>query len=368
MLVTTNVYSKSNVPPWEWYNNNPTFAKEFNKLVKKHPVKKEWLRKLNGVGSPVKNISLDGVKYEYGYSCKPHDCADNQIHVLYNPQKKQIYAIYGLNEIGRFLDINYPKTIKEKLIELSRLKLKTKNEQTQLVVDCIDKYNEKLANEAFYILKKGKGSLRKFMQEGFDREEDEIRKISEKGTQEGIFKHLQMAVIIPSIDKFLKTSEIKTENSELIKEILVIVQTNLLTNKKLRTEHGTKNEIKRVVKSKAIRHLTKNTSECASNQDLLKPKIPINSKALLIGKWNEYDTDSAPKKLQFFKNGSSTLTTKNQKITGSWKISNEGKITAIYKVFFRELKAKISFNSTMLEFEASDSKRPGKSETLYFKK
>jgi hypothetical protein len=126
LLVVTNVYSKDRIHPSDWYSNNPTFAKKYNELMLNHPVKKEWLQKLNGVGAPVKQILLSGIQYEYGHSCKPHDCADNQVHVLFNPKKKQIYAIYGLNEKGTFLNQNYSKLIKEKLIELSELKLKSK--------------------------------------------------------------------------------------------------------------------------------------------------------------------------------------------------------------------------------------------------
>jgi len=134
MVVVTNAYSKDSVLPWDWYSNNSSFAKEYDKIMKNHPVKKVWLRKLKGVGSPVKKISLDGIQYDYVHSCKPHDCANNQIHVLYNTKKKQIFALYGLDEKGNFLSNKYSESIKKKLIELSGLKTNTKIKNSNSII------------------------------------------------------------------------------------------------------------------------------------------------------------------------------------------------------------------------------------------
>ena len=43
-----------------------------------------WVSKAQGTASPVEKITTDGKSFTIGHMCKPHDCADNQLTVVFN--------------------------------------------------------------------------------------------------------------------------------------------------------------------------------------------------------------------------------------------------------------------------------------------
>ena len=43
-----------------------------------------WVSKAQGAASPVERVSVEGKSFTVGYMCKPHDCADNQLSVVFS--------------------------------------------------------------------------------------------------------------------------------------------------------------------------------------------------------------------------------------------------------------------------------------------
>lgn len=52
-----------------------------------------WLYTLNGPGSTIEPLIIDNEKNYYIFSCKPHECEENQIEIIYNPNKEKITGI-----------------------------------------------------------------------------------------------------------------------------------------------------------------------------------------------------------------------------------------------------------------------------------
>ncbi|MFC6299582.1 lysozyme inhibitor [Pseudomonas sp. CCM 7893] len=43
-----------------------------------------WVSKAQGTASPVEDVKADGKTFTVGHMCKPHDCANNQLIVVFN--------------------------------------------------------------------------------------------------------------------------------------------------------------------------------------------------------------------------------------------------------------------------------------------
>lgn len=43
-----------------------------------------WVSKAQGTASPVEDVTADGKTFTVGHMCKPHDCADNQLSVVFS--------------------------------------------------------------------------------------------------------------------------------------------------------------------------------------------------------------------------------------------------------------------------------------------
>lgn len=64
-----------------------------------------WLVKMSN-SAPVRKLTLEGVEYQLAGPCKPHDCADNNLLLLYAPTRG---AVYGhLFEKGKTTVIGTP--------------------------------------------------------------------------------------------------------------------------------------------------------------------------------------------------------------------------------------------------------------------
>lgn len=83
---------------------NPQFKSAY--LAALGPKAKEkWLREMTN-SSLVRNVKLDGVDYQVAAPCKPHDCGDNNLLVIYSPTKGAVYG--SLHEKGRTTLIGAP--------------------------------------------------------------------------------------------------------------------------------------------------------------------------------------------------------------------------------------------------------------------
>lgn len=71
-------------------------------IASKEPYKKayaemlsfpSWVSKAQGTASPVEKVSADGKSFTMGHMCKPHDCADNQLSVVFSADGKKSWGL-----------------------------------------------------------------------------------------------------------------------------------------------------------------------------------------------------------------------------------------------------------------------------------
>jgi hypothetical protein len=68
-----------------------TFRRTYTKAL--GPLAKEpWLMELDGPAPPVKKVQVDGKEYQLASVCKNHDCADNNMVLLYAAATPSVYA------------------------------------------------------------------------------------------------------------------------------------------------------------------------------------------------------------------------------------------------------------------------------------
>jgi hypothetical protein len=53
----------------------------------------DWLTKLNGIASPIRDVSVHGTRLKFGTVCVPHDCGDNTAGVLFTPRQDRVVAV-----------------------------------------------------------------------------------------------------------------------------------------------------------------------------------------------------------------------------------------------------------------------------------
>jgi len=108
----TNGYEKDFVYPWDLLKDEEFKSLYYQALGKLNNV--YWIKKMQGVGSPVKKLILDGKEYLFITFCKPHACNTDFVLLLYNPQNKEIFGYY-VSEKGKYPIGNIDKN-KEKLL------------------------------------------------------------------------------------------------------------------------------------------------------------------------------------------------------------------------------------------------------------
>ncbi len=79
--------------------------------------KQPWLAEMNGPMPPVGEVSVAGTNYRNIAVCKPHDCHDHNLVLLYDPAKRVVYG--HLHESGRVTLLGRPSSVLAK--ELERL-------------------------------------------------------------------------------------------------------------------------------------------------------------------------------------------------------------------------------------------------------
>jgi hypothetical protein len=57
------------------------------------PWVKTVTKTFNGTSAPATTISVGGQPYLLGWVCKPHDCGDNQLYVLFAPGARQAWGL-----------------------------------------------------------------------------------------------------------------------------------------------------------------------------------------------------------------------------------------------------------------------------------
>lgn len=56
----------------------------------------EWIAKLSGVTTPIRDVTVHGVPMKFGTTCVPHDCG-NQAGILFTPRQDRIVGLVHLS-------------------------------------------------------------------------------------------------------------------------------------------------------------------------------------------------------------------------------------------------------------------------------
>ena len=56
----------------------------------------DWLSKLSGVTSPIRQVTIDGSSYQFGTVCVPHDCGSNTAGIMFTRNQDRIIAVVKL--------------------------------------------------------------------------------------------------------------------------------------------------------------------------------------------------------------------------------------------------------------------------------
>ena len=58
-----------------------------------------WVSKAQGAASPVERVSVEGKSFTVGHMCKPHDCADNQLSVVFNADGTKSWGLLATRSV-----------------------------------------------------------------------------------------------------------------------------------------------------------------------------------------------------------------------------------------------------------------------------
>jgi hypothetical protein len=81
---------------------NPSYSRALTNLLKSSRSLPSWTKQIlkasgDYVGTPVTYSTVDGIKYELFNACKAHDCADNQLEVMFAPGGTQAWGAVMTN-------------------------------------------------------------------------------------------------------------------------------------------------------------------------------------------------------------------------------------------------------------------------------
>ena len=58
-----------------------------------------WVSKAQGTASPVERVSVEGKNFTVGHMCKPHDCADNQLSVVFSADGTKSWGLLATRSV-----------------------------------------------------------------------------------------------------------------------------------------------------------------------------------------------------------------------------------------------------------------------------
>lgn len=92
LLTATAAYAQTEMTVSSLATDSET-SKAFHKMSKGHnlPV---WVMK-GGTSTPAMRVTVDNKAYQVVSACKPHDCAAEQIAILYSPDTKSMSAVFS---------------------------------------------------------------------------------------------------------------------------------------------------------------------------------------------------------------------------------------------------------------------------------
>lgn len=81
---------------------NPSYSRALTNLLKNSLNLPSWTKQVfnplgHYVGSPAIYATVDGTKYELFFTCKPHDCSDDKLEVMFSPNAAQAWGAIVVN-------------------------------------------------------------------------------------------------------------------------------------------------------------------------------------------------------------------------------------------------------------------------------
>lgn len=82
-----------------------------------------WVSKAQGTATPVENVSVGGKTFIVGHMCKPHDCANNQLSVVFSEHGQKSWGLLATRSADgkTFIKqlLGNPDSIVEELLDKS---------------------------------------------------------------------------------------------------------------------------------------------------------------------------------------------------------------------------------------------------------
>jgi hypothetical protein len=95
--------------PWDMRRTTPKAYRAYLKMLTPELKRTDWAGRLNGTGTPVELIRIDGRRYLSGLVCKPHECADSFIVFLVAVDGSRAVALVRSDETrGEIVELGTP--------------------------------------------------------------------------------------------------------------------------------------------------------------------------------------------------------------------------------------------------------------------
>ena len=89
---------------------HPEIAAQWLRQIAPSLRRMSWIARFDGVTVPLAAIDLAGRPLAWGMSCKPHDCGDNQVRVLFDPAGGRIVGHLRLSgRVARWIGAPTPR-------------------------------------------------------------------------------------------------------------------------------------------------------------------------------------------------------------------------------------------------------------------
>lgn len=92
LLSATSAFAHNDISVSKLATDSET-TKVFHKMSKDHNLP-DWVMK-GGTETPARKVTLDSKAYQIVSACKPHDCAAEQIAILYSPEGKSMSGVFS---------------------------------------------------------------------------------------------------------------------------------------------------------------------------------------------------------------------------------------------------------------------------------
>lgn len=94
--------------PFDLAKKAPSVVRAWHAALPAPFVSVEWLNKLNGVGSPIRTISVGGQPMTYVSVCEPHNCDNNNLIMLVSADRTRVVAMVNWVEWDEKTNRNTP--------------------------------------------------------------------------------------------------------------------------------------------------------------------------------------------------------------------------------------------------------------------